>query len=1229
MAKKIDNGAFMNHKRILSADFGSQCDFIGENAFKGCESLSQINDDNVIKSIGNNAFAGTKLSSTKFSILSTLSAGAFKDCSELIHIDIPNCQIIPMDAFNGCISLKEIELLNTKSIEKSAFAECTSLTSINIPNCTIIEQEAFKDCENLSDIYFENCIRIERSAFENCTSLNKINLNQCKKIGDNAFKGCENITQLTLSACSEIGKDAFKKCSNLSKVYINNPPSIFCSLKSKYAFCDHDDNTSDTTHNNITFYIRADTYDDYKNDSNWEHYKDNMVAMAGNNQIIYKTTDNKIIEIEGDDTNPIRSNKYFTNYGLIEFKNKIVSLNKKLFKNSPTLTSIDLPSECESIGEFEFENCKNLKSITLSSTLSHIGDYAFKNCSFESFEIPNSITELGEGVFAGCKNLKRFEGKFATYGRRAVVYNNKLICVVPKDDSETEGRIYNISNIGENILYLGKSCFCGCTNLRRIDIPSNICGINDSAFEGCENLCEMHLEGNIPPILGENVFEGVISDYSDSDGSNEFKIFVPESSLLSYYNSWKLDNIYPKADNASIIYYSNVEDSQPTTNLLCPNGKYFKITYISNILTAKTFSARTDITKVILGENILKIGAKAFKNCTNLEYIYLADNITQLDHECFCGCEKLSRIHIPIGLKTALNSIGNDVFYRCTNLKEFGTYYKNRTSSDNRCYIDSENTLSFFAQGGFDGEYTIPDRVTKIHKCAFRGSNITKINLNKSATDIGDFAFSDCVNLQSIENWDSVEKISNNAFKNCSNLKEISLPSKLATIASHAFDGCEDMYIKTNIPQSVNSIGEYAFYGCNNFKCVGDNMEEVALDLRNISKINKSTFENCKSLGKVNINASLSSINNNAFYGCENLTDLYLPDSIEYIGNSAFENCEKYKGTPIIEDGEEIYKLNIPKNIIGMGTSCFKNSGVEKLYMVDLKKLSDIPDNAFENCINLNHIDINTSTHIKTIGSYAFNGCTNLCSYNNGNLELNSSINTIGDYAFNGCKNILSVTLPITLKKMGNFCLATENGSTSIYIPMELNPPTFSISGTDSIESYPFGKFENITEALNRIPEIYIYKSYINTYKNNNYWGKYSVRFNTMMVIEDCISYVSCETNRFNNEDANNWKVNLVLNELMPTHWVNNFIYFSAYDESKNLLTSITDDTISQYKFRITEEFTTGELMKTRTIITGISACLGGTSEKPAKYIKIEEGKDITNKSKVPFDGRWINVNNV
>ena len=1269
MAKKgVDNSAFMNQKTILSAVFGSQCGFIGENAFKECESLSQINDNNVIESIGSNAFAGTKLPSAKFSILSTLYAGAFNNCSELSHIDIPNCISIPMDAFHGCISLKEIELLKAQSIGMTAFAECTSLTYINIPNCNRIGQEAFRSCpnlksvnnkgtgiiidhyafmscSNLSDIYFENCIEIGNGAFAHCESLNKINLNQCKNIDAYAFSGCTNMTQLTLSTCSKIGSYAFMDCPNLSKVYINNPPSIFCKLMSKYVFCNHNNNTSDTTHSNITFYFRADSFDTYKSDSNWKHYIDNMVMMAENNQIIYTTIDNKKIEVKNDDTNPIISNQYFTNYGLIEFKNKIVSLNQKIFSGSETLTSIDLPSECESIGAYEFENCKNLNNITSSPTLSHIDDYAFKNCeSFKSFEIPNSITKLGEGVFAGCNNIERFEGKFATYGGKAVVYNNKLICVLPKDNSETEGRIHNISNIDINISHLGESCFYGCTNMRRIDIPSNIYGINNSAFEGCENLCEVHLKGNMIPTLGENVFEGVRSD---------FKIFVPESNLSSYYESWKLDNIYPKADNNSIIYYSNNEDSQPTINLSCPNGKYFKIQYTSDTLT-KTFSTREEITKVILGENIIKIGEKAFKDCKNLEYIYLADNITQLQNECFCGCEKLSRIHISIGLKTASNSIGNNVFYGCTNLKEFGTYYKNRTSSDNRCYIDSVNTLSFFAQGGVDGEYTIPNYVTKIHKYAFRGSNITKIKLNTSTTDIGDFAFSDCVKLQSIENWDYVKNISSYAFRNCPMLNKISLPSKLVTIASHAFDGCKDMYINTNIPQSVNFIGEYAFFGCTNFKCVGDNMEEVALDLGSISNINKSTFEKCKILGKVNINEKieiigdsafsecinlstvsiprntlLSSINNNAFYKCGNLTDLYFPQSLQYIGNSAFENCTKYKGGSFLfsmEDNQKIYNLSIQKNINRIGSSCFKNSGVEELHVVGL---SDIPDNAFENCTNLKHIDINTALGIKTIGSYAFNGCTNLCSapYNNGKLELPSSVNAIGDYAFNGCEKISSVTLPTYLKKMGDFCLATGIGSTKIHIPIQLDPPTFSISGTNSTESYPFGKFNDVTEASEIIPEIYINETCVNDYKNDIYWKKYIVRFKTIkeITIEDYIGGVVCDTNKFDSY-VSNWEgAHITFTENIPTSWIGATISFRVYNINDILIPHPSGANV-KWAFILTNAHATGNKPAAFEIASGINSSLNGTKDNLADHIIIE---GIDGNSAVKYRGSEIGILNV
>ena len=1069
MAKKgipnADPGKFEGQTTITSVKFGSQCYFVGKHAFQKCTSLSEINDDNVLESIGSNAFAQTNLKSANFSKLNELYDGAFNSCRNLSHVSIPNCENIPQNAFCGCI--------------------------------------------NLSDINFDNCYTIGDMAFTSCERLNKVNLKKCVSIGASAFSGCNNITQVELFNCKQIGSNAFANCKNLTNVYINNESDIFCSLMSEYVFCTHDISSPSicSINSNITFHFRADVLDIYKSATNWSHYSKYMTKISQPNQIIYKTNDNNIIEVNSDESNPIKFNSYFANYGVIEFENNVKSLNDQMFKNATTLTSINVPSECEIIGSNTFEGCENLNNITLPIKLKSIGEYAFKGCeAFKTFEIPETTNEIGEGSFAGCKNIERFEGsgKFITYGGKAVLNDRTLICVLPKDDSDTEGRIYKISDLGSGINRLGKSCFCGCENLRRVDIKSGVTSIGDFAFEGCKNIREIHFDGTVPPTIGEDIFKDI--------NINNLKIFVPESSLEAYHEAWALSGytfyIYPKAEDTSIIYYGDepISDSHQTINKIAVNGKYYKLT--SSSTTVSSQFSQSSITKIILGESFTQISTNAFKDCKKLEYVYIPDNISLFDSECFYGCRYLKMIHIPYNSYINGCRLGIDLFYNCSSLKEFITYRKGYVSEDNRCYIEN-NVLKLFAHGVLSDEekaYIIPDGIIEINRSAFRNSNIESITLNSSTKTIGYYAFENCKNLQAIYNWDNVNVICGHAFSECSNLGEISLPSKLTKIGENGFTNCGQMYINNNLPNSVEIIGNNAFEKCTKFKCIDDK----PLNLTNIKYIGTAAFSECKALTNIDINRNIKSINDRAFQYCENLENLNLIECTEltYIGSNAFEGCENYTGY-----------LEIPTNVTSIGDCCFQNSGIEEVSTN--YKINTIPEYAFSGCKNLTHINI--SSNIKTISNYAFNECENLCT-DTGKLELHDFITSIGDRAFYNCKNILETTLP-RVTSLGDYCFKTNNVNTNIFIPKGLIPPQFS---TD--ESNPFGPADDT------YPKLYVHSSDIEIYKEDKYWKKYKDRFikyitdinvkidlNDAYIDKDILSHKSFKVTNVGSVDTNDY----------------------------------------------------------------------------------------------------------
>ena len=85
------------------------------------------------------------------------------------------------------------------------------------------------------------------------------------------------------------------------------------------------------------------------------------------------------------------------------------------------------------------------------------------------------------------------------------------------------------------------------------------------------------------------------------------------------------------------------------------------------------------------------------------------------------------------------------------------------------------------------------------------------------------------------------------------------------------------------IPNTVTTIGEYAFECCNS-------LTSITIPA-GITSIGRSTFEDCTGLISVTIPDSVTVIGQEAFYRCEKLTSITIPSSVTEIGYEAFWGC--------------------------------------------------------------------------------------------------------------------------------------------------------------------------------------------------------------------------------------------------------------------------------------------------------------------------------------------------
>ena len=280
---------------------------------------------------------------------------------------------------------------------------------------------------------------------------------------------------------------------------------------------------------------------------------------------------------------------------------------------------------------------------------------------------------------------------------------------------------------------------------------------------------------------------------------------------------------------------------------------------------------------VILPENITKIGAYTFNSCTGLTGIGIPDSITSIGDRGFVGCSALTNMYMP----DSVSLLGNHVFHGCTKLS-------NIKISDNLASIKDYMFYSCKALKSI----TIPNSVTSIGTMAFyECSALTSINISNSVTSIGESAFSKCKALKSITIPNSVASISANAFTDCEVLEKLDVDSEnkyydsrnncnaiIETASNKLIIGCKNSII----PDTVSSIGNYAFYGCTGLK-------SITIPGK-VTDIGGSAFDSCTSLSSVTISDGVTSIGTHAFYNCKALRKIYIPSTIVSIDDGCTAN---------------------------------------------------------------------------------------------------------------------------------------------------------------------------------------------------------------------------------------------------------------------------------------------------------------------------------------------------
>lgn len=688
-----------------------------------------------------------------------------------------------------------------------------------------------------------------------------------------------------------------------------------------------------------------------------------------------------LIESEGKEARELMTSK--TEYGLSSFEEGDYSIRVK------------------AVGKEE-EQLDSEWSEPIEFTREHEPGMVFTlNKAGTEYEVTDKGNATGHIVIP-----EKYRGKPVTSIGRKAFFNKSDVTAV---------------TFGKNITTVGEFAFANCSYLTSLTLSDGLTTLGESAFASCRLL-----EGTLVLPEGVKVIPGKAFAYC---GSLEAVVF---------------------GSNVSTIGANAFTDCKKLTAIELPAS----VTEVGEY----AFASCTAVTKLTLGSGLQQVAPYAFSELSLLEELVLPDTVKTVGEGAFYNCEALSSITLGTGIEMLdLGAfLGTAVWESATNEVYVGRWFlgcKDNTVTSLNLREDTVGIANFALFGNKTlTDLILPNSVKIIGNAAFAGTKLNNVVIGSGVEVIGEQAFATCQNLSTVilGSYDfdegelaesSLKKIGDYAFKDCLLLDSIEIPSSVTVVGTHAFrdsgifkkaedvvyagkwlvDFTEKFSGEVNVKNGTVGIANYAFYKCTAL---------TSISMPNTVKyVGRAAFYKCTELTSVTLPNTLEVIEEYTFYHCDSLKLFSLPPMLRSIGRSAFYKCAtsyptNNDGSLVPDDGDET--LVIPGSVSSIGDYAFYGCGQQVALPgqdpvtngIDVLEIGSSVESigkyAFYGFVSLKKVVM--SDAVRTIGEKAFYKCTSLEQVSFGN-----GLQTIGTKAFYKCQALVGISLPDSLLVIGDY----------------------------------------------------------------------------------------------------------------------------------------------------------------------------------------------------------------